>query len=404
MFQSICPLHIELKNPEKLTEKEFIPRSGHRIVVDEKYVYSWGGYNYDPDLWDLDDEDHTYPLLKELWRYQIWTGEWKLLKTHGDIPTQLASHHLVKVKNHLLQFGGTGVPFGSANTNCLYDLDLDTLEWKVLLKPKSPANDNDDDDEDGDEEEDNGVPRPKYGHSLTQVDNCLYVIGGTCGYVYDSNIHKLDLNLLTWEEIPVNSKYIPQPRYRHEVIYYKGKLLMFGGGAGVNYSAFNLDKIDVFDLDKQTWEKVMTFPSEQKLDQGDSKKVFPGCRRCHSCVRFKDDVYVSSGLSPDGILADMWRFHLPSYQWTALKLPLPKPVYFHSAAVTDDGCMFIFGGVTRIDDQRTNALQIMWVQIPPLKLLAFNTVVKSLNLEICKQNYQTLIALGIPRHCLDLIL
>ena len=31
--------------------------------------------------------------FKQLWQYQIWTGEWKLLKTHGEVPTQLASHH-----------------------------------------------------------------------------------------------------------------------------------------------------------------------------------------------------------------------------------------------------------------------------------------------------------------------
>ena len=66
--------------------------------------------------------------------------------------------------------------------------------------------------------------------------------------------------------------------------------------------------------------------------------------------------------------------------------------------------MLIFGGVTEIDHVRTNAMQIMWVQIPQLKLMAFNTIVQSLNLEMCKQNYQTLIDLGIPRHCLDLIL
>ena len=32
-------------------------------------------------------------------------------------------------------------------------------------------------------------------------------------------------------------------RYRHEVIYDRGKLLMFGGGAGVNHTAFSLDKV-----------------------------------------------------------------------------------------------------------------------------------------------------------------
>ena len=72
---------------------------------------------------------------------------------------------VVKVKNHLLQFGGTGFPFGSTNTNCLYDLNLDTLEWKVLLQPTDPEEN---------EEEDRSVPRAKYGHV------CVHSISVLC--------------------------------------------------------------------------------------------------------------------------------------------------------------------------------------------------------------------------------
>ncbi|XP_045166650.2 kelch domain-containing protein 10-like [Mercenaria mercenaria] len=370
MFQPLCPLHVELKEPKNVTNKEFVPRSGHRVAVDDKYLYCWGGYN--PEFWEEENTENTaYPLLKELWRYKIWTGEWKLLNTHGEVPSELASHNIIKLQNHLLHFGGTGVPFGNANTNCVYDLDLDTLEWKILLKPKT------------EDAENRNIPRAKYGHSMTQVGSCIYIVGGTCGYVYDCDVHKLDLRSLVWEEIPAKSKYLPEPRYRHEVIYYKEKLLMFGGGAGAGYSAFRLSKVDVFDLNEQTWENVMTGPSERNFQQA-SMEEYPGSRRCHSCVKLKDDVYVAGGLAPDGIQGDIWRFHLPTYQWTALEVPFPKPVYFHSAAVTNDGCMFILGGVSRIDDTRTNALQIMWLQVPQLKLLAWNTVARSLKLSLCK--------------------
>lgn len=388
MYHPISPLRVELKEPTDV--KDFSPRSGHRVVVDDKYMYCWGGYN--PEFWEVENtEDTAYPLFKELWRYQIWTGEWKLLKTHGEIPSQLASHTVIKIQNHLLHFGGTGVPFGMTNTDCVYDLDLQTLEWKVLLKPKT------------NNEDDRNIPRAKYGHSMTQVGHCVYIVGGTCGYIYDSDVHKLDLKTLTWEEIPAKSKYLPEARYRHEVIYYKGKLLMFGGGAGAGYSAFRLSKIDVFNLNEQTWENVMTIPCDRNPKQTTIAE-YPGSRRCHSCVKFQDDVYMAGGLAPDGIQRDIWRFNLPTYQWTALEVPFPQPVYFHSATVSNDGCMFIFGGVTRIDDTRTNALQTVWLHVPKLKLLAWNTVLQCLNLKLCKNKFQTLIDLGIPRQCLDLIL
>lgn len=48
--------------------------------------------------------------------------------------------------------------------------------------------------------------------SMTQVGHCIYIVGGTCGYVYDIDVHKLDLRTLSWEEIPSKSKYQPQAR------------------------------------------------------------------------------------------------------------------------------------------------------------------------------------------------
>ncbi|KAL4226679.1 Kelch domain-containing protein 10 [Mactra antiquata] len=391
MFSPLCPLRIDVKTDHNVDG--LVDRSGHRIVANDKYLYCWGGYN--PQYWHVENnEDTEYPLMKELWRYQIWTGEWKLLETHGEVPTELASHTVILIPGHILHFGGTGVPFGQANTRCLYDLDLNTLKWKRACDPNE-------------EDESINLPRGKYGHSMVRHGNYLYVMGGTCGFVYDSDVHQLNLKTMEWKDIPVNSDYKPEARYRHEIIYYKGKLLMFGGGAGVSNTAFPLSKIDVFDLNTQVWESVITVPHQQNIIDNNSEistiSKYPGNRRCHSCVRFEDDVFVCGGLSPSGILKDVWKFHLPTLQWTEINVPLPKPVYFHSAATTNHGCMYIFGGVTRIDDERTNALQIMWLHLPQLKLLAFNAVLKCLNITRYKHNKETLLHIGIPNHFVDLI-
>ena len=56
---------------------------------------------------------------------------------------------------------------------------------------------------------------------------------------------------------------------------------------------------------------------------------------------------------------------------------LPHPTYFHSAAVTKEGCMYIFGGIERIGedrDERTNNVFKMWLVIPTLERLSWEAL------------------------------
>ncbi len=54
---------------------------------------------------------------------------------------------------------------------------------------------------------------------------------------------------------------------------------------------------------------------------------------------------------------------------------MPRPVYFHSVSVSPFGQMSIFGGVTNTNHkERTNELYTIWLNIPPLKEMAFNAV------------------------------
>lgn len=49
----------------KISECNLIARSGHRIIVDEQYLYCWGGFN--PNYWEHENTDDTrYPLFREV--------------------------------------------------------------------------------------------------------------------------------------------------------------------------------------------------------------------------------------------------------------------------------------------------------------------------------------------------
>lgn len=61
-----------------MSENKPRARSGHRIVCDEKYLYSYGGYNPripedDPVLAKDEVWNESKPLFKELWRFNLTT-------------------------------------------------------------------------------------------------------------------------------------------------------------------------------------------------------------------------------------------------------------------------------------------------------------------------------------------
>ncbi|WAR26504.1 KLD10-like protein [Mya arenaria] len=349
-----------------------IPRSGHRVLVDSQFLYSWGGFN--SDLWDVENDEHTrFPLLKEMLQYEMVTDTWRKLEMEGEFPTGLASHVVFKLHRHILHTGGSGVPFGGSNSNAIYDFNLDTLQWKCIVQEQDLS-------------EEKEAAAPKYGQALAQIDNYMYIVGGTSGFTYDMDINRLNLTDLTWEHLEPRSKYVPSERYRHEVVHYEGNLYLFGGGtAGIEYQ---LKEIDVFHIEMRVWEKAPTVPY-QDIDGG--KSLYPAGRKCHSCHLLADSVYVIGGLGGGRIQQKIWRLHLPSLQWTKLDFSLPKP----------DGCLFVFGGVTKIDTERTNDLQCVWLAIPSLRTMSWSVVWSCLDKTRLAETRSRLLQLGVPADLLQ---
>lgn len=85
---------------------------------------------------------------------------------------------------------------------------------------------------------------------------------------------------------------------------------------------------------------------------------------------------------------------------------MPSPTYFHSAAVTKAGCMYIFGGIEQTVEnspaewnERTNNLLKMWLVIPLLERLCWealcDTIPQGQRLDTAKLGN-----LGVPRYLL----
>lgn len=207
------------------------PRSGHRIVCNESSVFSFGGYN--PSLNPSDEEDlasdniwlESKPLFKELWKYNISTRTWIKLNV-DDIPNILASNAVLLSGQLLIVYGGTGVPFGANCSNDLFICDLrkdNNLKFNLVAASGN-------------------CPPPQYGQAIVLINNYLYTIGGTTGYEYTCDIHRLNVRDGIWEEVYTctGADSEPSGRYRHEVAFDERKIYVLGGGTAREAFGFNV--------------------------------------------------------------------------------------------------------------------------------------------------------------------
>uniref|UniRef100_A0A8D0B5A2 Kelch domain-containing protein 10 n=1 Tax=Sander lucioperca TaxID=283035 RepID=A0A8D0B5A2_SANLU len=325
-------------------------RSGHRCVADNTNLYVFGGYNPDYDE-SGGSENEDYPLFRELWRYHFATGCWQQIQTEGYMPTELASMSAVLHGNNLLVFGGTGIPFGENNGNDVHVCNVKYKRWSLLnCRGKKP----------------NRI----YGQAMVIINGFLYVFGGTTGYIYSTDLHRLDLTTREWIHLKPNNPPddLPEERYRHEIAHDGQRIYILGGGT--SWTSYPLDKIHAYNLETNSWEELTTKPHD--------KIGYPAPRRCHSCVQIRNDVFICGGYNGELILADLWKINLQTFQWSKLPAMMPEPAYFHCAAVTPAGCMYIHGGVVNIhENKRTGSLFKIWLGVPSLLELCWEKLLKA---------------------------
>ncbi|GIY73673.1 kelch domain-containing protein 10 [Caerostris darwini] len=335
------------------------PRSGHRIVVLDGNVYTFGGYT---PIAEGGSVNHL--LFKQLWRYNVAARCWKLLESTGEIPEELASHSAALLGSYMLVYGGTGLPFGETSSNSVHICNLNTLEWSKL-------------------DTEGTKPDEMYGQAMIIHDNKAYVVGGTTGYSYSMDVHCLDVKTKTWTNLDgKNDSERPPSRYRHEIAFHKDRIYVFGGGTA--FDSYDFKEVPFFDLTTSSWNKVA--PSVE----------FPEPRRCHGCVQVETDVYICGGFDGTRCFSDIWKFDLNTHQWKKLSVKLPTPLYFHSVFVTNEGQLFVFGGVDSIENNsRTNTLYSMWLKIPSLSQMAWQAML-NYTPHIARIDKSKLYEAGIP--------
>ncbi|KAK0040954.1 kelch domain-containing protein 10 [Biomphalaria pfeifferi] len=341
-------------------------RSGHRIIVADDSLYSLGGYNPNYEHFVSHNQLLNHSIFKELWKINLSTKKWQLIDDFNSVPPTVASHTIAKVGRWLFLFGGTSIPFGETPTSALYRYDLNNQinDDHNSLKERSnrwhliPVT--------GD------VPEERYGHTMTMVYPDVFIIGGTTGYIYNTDVYHLDLRgpVGIWTKLSSDSDPgQPVGRYRHETVYDGENLYVFGGGTDEH--SFSLMIIHVFNLKSCMWGNLKTYP--------DPQHGFPIPRKCHSCTQYKNDIFMIGGLNgtttqTQGVMktfSEIWRFSLDNHFWTKYSVILPTPLFFHSADLCEPkGCIYIFGGVTHYKkNELVRTKRITRLRVAPGNLL-----------------------------------
>ncbi|CAG0901502.1 unnamed protein product [Cyprideis torosa] len=94
--------------------------------------------------------------------------------------------------------------------------------------------------------------------------------------------------------------------------------------------------------------------------------------------------------------SDFWKINLRELVWIRLCIELPHPLYFHSAAVTSAGKLWIFGGVKSVDEiSRSKSVFSVWLKVPQLQEMAWEGLLYY-NPGLPRLKDETLRSLGIP--------
>lgn len=236
--------------------------------------------------------------------------------------------------------------------------------------------------------------------------------------------YRLDLVTKVWECVCISKESIqedPKGRYRHEIAYDENFIYVLGGGT--SEVAYDLEIIPAFDLKENKWTQIKTKPDPLLPESG-----YPEPRKCHSCIQYDTEngveVVIAGGYYDDQrFFSDIWKLNLKTFQWTLFQsTELPYRLYFHDAATSGNGLMYIFGGIkmntlnsnnsnnnnnndnhsnsNASTSTRTNDIHRMWVTIPKLSEMCWDALLYY-NPSIPKLERSQLLQAGIPPRYVD---
>ncbi|KAJ5066200.1 leucine-zipper-like transcriptional regulator 1 [Anaeramoeba ignava] len=232
----------------------------------------------------------------------------------GEAPDERSCARSVILSDNELLF------FGGINSKCYFNtfekFDLNTYKWiKMEIKGNQP--------------------KPRSGHSMTKVENKVYILGGmnTVGFCDNG---WLDLENLTWNHFE-ESKIRDLDLLFHSVVVYNNQMWIFGGDQKSKFT----NNLSIIDTNKNQFF----------IQNANVKGDIPTPRSRHSAVAWHDHMWVFGGQLYDRFhheTNDMYQLDMKDFFWKKVeqfgKVPSPRRSHF---ALLEGDYMYLFGGCYR---------------------------------------------------------
>ncbi|CAF0900894.1 unnamed protein product [Adineta ricciae] len=183
------------------------------------------------------------------------------------------------------------------------------------------------------------IPKARSSHTLTAIDNNLYVFGGEHEprVPIDNDVWQFSISDNHWKRLMVNSGDRPAARVGHAAAAVEHKLFIFGGRLSVDMKESTLNELYSFDVDLNEWTQYK---------KTSDAEPWPAKRSYHSMVSSVDQLFVFGGCGEEGRLNDLWQYDTCDKQWRQLPSPDPQKLVARGGCglVYLNNALWVFGG------------------------------------------------------------
>ncbi|GKT17492.1 hypothetical protein ADUPG1_011112, partial [Aduncisulcus paluster] len=178
-------------------------------------------------------------------------------------------------------------------------------------------------------------PPVRSGHACIAKNNKIYMFGGSIRQddtkMYGSDLWSFDPSTNIWESIEVDIS--PMARYGHTMTVVNNKIYMFGGFSG-QYCG-DLWELSIVELESGI--------EHGKWEQISVSGPTPTARQMHASCAHNGELYISGGRGFEGVLSDLWKFD--GEIWHRIHSPTsgPSSRCGHSLVSFSKG-LILFGG------------------------------------------------------------
>lgn len=169
-------------------------------------------------------------------------------------------------------------------------------------------------------------PSRRYGHSVVEWSDDIYVYGGFDDFGLRCNdVWRYNWRTNEWTPLLHLQSEAPEALH-HSAVVYQGSMLVWGGAEAGS-------ELHEYRFGSHTWSRVLV------------RGQAPRARWGHRAFVFEDCMYVVGG--SDAVLCHntVWRFSLATLEWTLLgEAEGVTPRYFMSLVVVDGNRVIVFGG------------------------------------------------------------